>query len=87
IKEAEARAQALKIEAQARADAKLLEAKAEAEAIRAQGEAEAEALKAKGIAEAEAKDRLAEAMEKYGEAAMMSMVVERLPEIMAQIAK
>ena len=63
IKEAEARAQALKIEAQA------------------------EALKAKGIAEAEAKDRLAEAMEKYGEAAMMSMVVERLPEIMAQIAK
>ena len=26
-------------------------------------------------------------MEKYGEAAMMSMVVERLPEIMAQIAK
>lgn len=76
IKEAEARAQALKIEAQARADAKLLEAKAEAEAIRAQGEAEAEA-----------KDRLAEAMEKYGEAAMMSMVVERLPEIMAQIAK
>ena len=83
----EARAQALKIEAQARADAKLLEAKAEAEAIRAQGEAEAEALKAKGIAEAEAKDRLAEAMEKYGEAAMMSMVVERLPEIMAQIAK
>ena len=76
IKEAEARAQALKIEAQARADAKLLEAKAEAEA-----------LKAKGIAEAEAKDRLAEAMEKYGEAAMMSMVVERLPEIMAQIAK
>lgn len=64
-----------------------LEAEAEAEAIRAQGEAEAEALKAKGIAEAEAKDRLAEAMEKYGEAAMMSMVVERLPEIMAQIAK
>ena len=48
---------------------------------------ETEALKAKGIAEAEAKDRLAEAMEKYGEAAMMSMVVERLPEIMAQIAK
>ncbi|MFQ7171272.1 MAG: flotillin domain-containing protein [Thomasclavelia ramosa] len=39
------------------------------------------------MAEAEAKDRLAEAMEKYGEAAMMSMVVERLPEIMAQIAK
>ena len=73
------------------ADAKKYEtevqAKAEAEAIRAQGEAEAEALKAKGIAEAEAKDRLAEAMEKYGEAAMMSMVVERLPEIMAQIAK
>ena len=80
-------ADAKKYETEVQAEANKIKSIKEAEAIRAQGEAEAEALKAKGIAEAEAKDRLAEAMEKYGEAAMMSMVVERLPEIMAQIAK
>lgn len=69
------------------ADAKKYETEVQAEANKIKSIKEAEALKAKGIAEAEAKDRLAEAMEKYGEAAMMSMVVERLPEIMAQIAK
>ena len=62
-------------------------AQAEADAIRARGEAEAEATKAKGIADAEAKDRLAEAMKKYGEAAVVEMVIQQLPEIMGAVSK
>ena len=87
IREAEARAEAMRIEAQAQAEAKRVEAQAEADAIRAKGMAEAEAIKAKGIAEAEAKDKLAEAMKKYGDAAVVEMVVQRLPEIMSAVAR
>lgn len=98
IKEAEAEAEQLRLTAQAKADAKRIEAEAEAEAIRlkgvaeadaikAQGLADAETMRAKGIAEAEAKDRLADAMEKYGEAAVVEMLVASLPGIMAQVAK
>lgn len=87
IKEAEARAEAMKLEALAKAEARRVEAQAEADAIRARGEAEAEATKAKGIADAEAKDRLAEAMKKYGEAAVVEMVIQQLPEIMGAVSK
>ena len=87
IKEAEARAEAMKLEALAKAAARRVEAQAEADAIRARGEAEAEATKAKGIADAEAKDRLAEAMKKYGEAAVVEMVIQQLPEIMGAVSK
>lgn len=87
IREAEARAEAMKLEAQAKAEARRMEAQAEADAIKAKGEAEADAIRAKGIADAEAKDRLAEAMEKYGEAAVVEMVIERLPEIMGVVSK
>ncbi|MPN21316.1 hypothetical protein SDC9_168695 [bioreactor metagenome] len=34
-----------------------------------------------------AKDKLAEAMAKYGEAAVVELIVSRLPEIMASVAK
>lgn len=87
IKEAEARAEAAKIEAAAQAEARRLQAEAEADAIRVRGEAEAEAIKAKGIADAEAKDKLAEAMKKYGEAAVVEMIIQRLPEIMTAVSK
>ena len=87
IREAEARAEAVKIEAAAQAEARRVQAEAEAEAIRVRGEAEADAIKAKGIADAEAKDRLAEAMKKYGEAAVVEMIVQRLPEIMSAVSK
>ena len=87
IKQAEAQAEAIRIKAIAEADALKIAAIAEAEAIRAKGMAEAEAIKAKGIAEAESKDRLAEAMAKYGDAAIVELVVGRLPEIMAEVAK
>ncbi|WP_313757927.1 flotillin domain-containing protein, partial [Tissierella sp.] len=87
IRQAEAQAEAIKIKAVAEADALKIAAIAEAEAIKAKGIAEAEAIKAKGIAEAESKDRLAEAMAKYGDAAIVELVVDKLPEIMAEVAK
>ena len=86
IRQAEAEAEAIRVRAIAEADAKKIQAQADAEAIRAKGLAEAEAIKAKGIAEAEAKDRLAEAMAKYGEAAIVEMVVNRLPDVMKEVA-
>ena len=61
--------------------------KAEAEGIKAKGEAEANAIEAKGKAEAEAMDKKAEAMKKYGQAAMTQMIVERLPEIAKAVAE
>lgn len=86
IRQAEAEAEAIRVRAIAEADAKKIQAQADAEAIRAKGLAEADAIKAKGIAEAEAKDRLAEAMAKYGEAAIVEMVVNRLPDVMKEVA-
>jgi len=77
----------MRIEAEARAAAKRVEAQAEADAIKARGEAEASSIRAKGLADAEAKDKLAEAMKKYGEAAVVELVISRLPEIMSAVAK
>lgn len=51
------------------------------------GEAEAKAIEAKGIAEAEALEKKAEAMKKYGQAAMMEMIVNALPEMAKAIAE
>lgn len=81
--EEQKKADAIKAQAEAEAFAK----KQQAEAIKALGEAEAEAIKAKGIAEAEAIDKKAEAMKKYGQAAMMEMVVGILPEVAKAIAE
>ena len=55
--------------------------------IRTTGEAEAEAIKAKGIAEAETKEWLADAMAKYGKAAVVELLVAQLPQIMLNVAK
>ncbi|WFA08739.1 SPFH domain-containing protein [Tissierella sp. Yu-01] len=87
IKEAEAQAEAIRIKAIAEADALKIEAIAEAEAIKVRGLAEADSIRAKGLAEAEAKDRLAEAMAKYGEAAIVELIVSRLPEMMMAVSK
>lgn len=59
----------------------------EAEGISAKGLAEANAIKAKGIAEAEALDKKAEAMKKYGEAAIMEMYFNALPKVAESVAK
>lgn len=59
----------------------------EAAGIAAVGRAEAEAIQAKALAEAEGIDRKAEAMKKYGEAAMIEMVMKALPEIAKNVAE
>ena len=69
------------------AEAKMIERKREAEGIRAVGEAEAEAIKLKALAEAEGIDKKAEAMKKYGEAAIVEMVMGALPEIAKNVAE
>ena len=71
-----ARAEAEKYRLQAEADAALYAAQKEAEAIRMKGEAEAEAMRLK-----------AEAMQLYGQAAMMEMVTDKLPDIARASAK
>jgi len=77
--------------------AQLLQQKNEAEAIRvladaeaaritAIGDAEAAAIKAKGEAEADVLDKKAEAFKRYGDAAMLELVVDKLPEIAHALA-
>jgi flotillin len=94
---AEADAQAAKLQAQGQADATRLKAMADADATKAIGLAEAEAQRARGLAEAtvvaakgqaeaEAMAKKAEAFKLYNDAAMASMVVEKLPALVAAAA-
>lgn len=69
------------------AEAKMVERQREAEGIRAVGEAEAEAIRLKALAEAEGIDKKAEAMRKYGEAAVIEMIMGALPEIAKNVAE
>lgn len=89
-KEAEARryeqeqdAEAVKKAAEAAKFAK----EQEAAGIAAVGRAEAEAIQARALAEAEGIDKKAEAMQKYGEAAVVEMVMKALPEIAKNVAE
>lgn len=72
IKRAEAEAETIKIKGMAEADA-----------IRLVGEANADAMKA----EAEAMKKKAEAYKEYGEAAIIQMLTEKLPEVAKNIAE
>ncbi len=55
--------------------------RAEADKLRAIGEAEADVAKRKLLAEAEGLQKKAEAWKQFNDAAMMNMVVEKLPEL------
>jgi flotillin len=94
---AEADALTAKLQAQGAADATRLNAianaeaakaigLANAEATRAQGLAEATIVAARGQAEAEAMSKKAEAFKQYNDAAMTSMIVEKLPDMIAAAA-
>lgn len=69
-------AEAEKAERQAKADAELYEAEKLAEAIRLKGEAEADAI-----------ERKANAMQRYGQAAMLEMLINQLPDIARAIGE
>jgi len=87
IREAEAMQFRIEAEAKAQAEQKRLAGLAEAEAERARGAAEAEVIRLRGLAEAEAKEKLAEAFEKFGEAAVLDIIVKMLPELAAKVAE
>ncbi|WP_274309612.1 flotillin family protein [Solibacillus daqui] len=85
---AQADADKYRIEMQAQADAERirLDGIAKADAERAQGTADAEIIRLRGLAEAEAKQKIAEAFEQFGQAAVLDMIVKMLPEYAKQIA-
>ncbi|MBP2078015.1 flotillin family protein [Oceanobacillus polygoni] len=85
---AEADANQYRIESLAKAEAEQVrvDGLAKADSQRAQGEAEAEIIRLKGIAEAEAKEKIAEAFEQFGQAAVLDMVMKMLPEYAKEVA-
>ena len=91
--QSERRAEAELIKRQREADARAYEAikeaeakKAEADAIRYAMEQEAEGIRAKGMAEAEAIEKKAEAQKKMGEASVLEMYLNALPEVVKNAA-
>ncbi len=87
LREADAIQYKIEAEARANAEQKRLEGMAVADAEKAKGTAEAEVIRLKGLAEAEAKEKLAEAFEKYGEAAVLDIIVKMLPELAGRVAE
>ena len=90
VQRAEAAKKATELEAEARkvqADAERYTAEAEAAGIAAKYAAEAEGIRAKGLAEAEGIDKKAEAQKKMGEASVLEMYFNMLPNAIAAAAK
>ncbi|MER5891875.1 SPFH domain-containing protein [Streptomyces sp. NPDC001876] len=83
VKEAEADAERSRLTGQG----EKLHRSALADAVRIEGEAEAAAIAAKGSAEAEAMQKKADAFAQYGDAAVLQMLVEVLPQVVAKAAE
>ncbi|MGC4947387.1 flotillin family protein [Streptomyces sp. DT224] len=83
VKEAEAAAERARLTGQG----EKLHRTALAEAVRIEGEAEAAAIAARGSAEAEAMRKKADAFAQYGDAAVLQMLVEVLPQVVAKAAE
>ncbi len=87
MREADALKYRIEAEAKALAEQKRLEGIAIAEAEKAKGSAEAEVTRLKLEAEAEGKQKLAEAFEKFGHAAVLDIVAKMLPELAEKVAE
>ena len=87
MREAEALQYRIEAEARAKAEQQRLEGLAQADADRARGTAQADVIRLKGLAEAEAKQKLAEAFEKFGQAAVLDILVRMMPELAGRIAE
>jgi flotillin len=87
LREADALQYRIEAEAKANAEQKRLDGLAVADAERAKGTADAEVIRLRGLAEAEAKEKLAEAFEKFGEAAVLDIIVKMLPELAGKVAE
>ncbi|MER6498922.1 SPFH domain-containing protein [Streptomyces sp. NPDC001455] len=83
VKEAEADAERARLTGQG----EKLHRSALADAVRIEGEAEAAAIAAKGAAEAEAMQKKADAFARYGDAAVLQMLVEVLPHVVAKASE
>lgn len=83
VKEAEADAERSRLTGQG----EKLHRSALADAVRIEGEAEAAAIAARGSAEAEAMQKKADAFARYGDAAVLQMLVEVLPQVVAKAAE
>ena len=83
VKEAEADAERSRLTGQG----EKLHRSALADAVRIEGEAEAAAIAAKGSAEAEAMHKKADAFDRYGDAAVLQMLVEVLPQVVAKASE
>ena len=83
VQDAEAAAEAVRLAGVAERDRQV----ALAAGIQAEGEARGAAIAAEGLAEARAIDAKAEALKKYGEAALASEIIARLPEITRAVAE
>ena len=77
----------LSVEIRERAEADFFKAQKEAEAALVLARNEAEAIRLKGEAEAEAILRKAEAMKQYGQAAMLEMIITRMPDIARAVSE
>ncbi|MCH5583770.1 flotillin family protein [Shimazuella sp. AN120528] len=84
--QANAEAAAIKAKGHALAEAEKAKGFAKAEVEKMEGTAEAEVIRAKGLAEAEAKQKLAEAFNRYGQAAVLDLIVKMIPELAKQIS-
>nr|XP_033772603.1 flotillin-1 isoform X2 [Geotrypetes seraphini] len=65
----------------------ITQAEAEAEAVRVKGEANAFAIEAKARADAEQMAKKAEAFQQFQDAAMVDMLLEKLPQVAEEISK
>ncbi|WP_335933932.1 flotillin family protein [Streptomyces sp. PTD5-9] len=83
VKEAEADAERARLTGQG----EKLHRSALADAVRIEGEAEAAAIAARGAAEAEAMQKKADAFARYGDAAVLQMLVEVLPQVVAKASE
>ncbi|WP_371381047.1 flotillin family protein [Sporomusa aerivorans] len=87
MREADALQYRIEAEAKANAEQQRLAGLAIADAERAKGTAEADVVRLKGLAEAEAKEKLAGAFEKFGEAAVLDIIIKMLPDLAGKIAE
>ncbi|MEK5023266.1 flotillin family protein [Paenibacillus sp. FSL M7-1046] len=87
MREADALQYSIETQAKATSEQKRLEGQATADAELAKGKAESEVIRLRGLAEAEAKEKLAEAFQKFGEAAVLDIIVKMLPELAGKIAE
>lgn len=83
VQDAEAAAAAVRLAGEAERDRQI----AYAAGVQAEGDARAATTRAEGLAEAAATDAKAEALRKYGEAALAQEIISRLPEIVRAAAE